>query len=118
MSRPKKSPDERLSKTVRFDLRPSDYLQAVILADKAGMTLTAYARQQFLFGRVVIRETRQLDYTAFDQLRRIGVNLNQITRRMHQTDRISPQLFTVCDLLETILMESVDDLQSKKGPKL
>lgn len=118
MSRPKKTAEERMTERIVFKVRPSDYLQAVILADKAGMTLSAYARQQFMFGRVIIKETRKLDYAAFEQLRRIGVNLNQITRRMHQTDRISPELDRICELLETVLMDNIDDLQSKKRPKL
>ena len=43
------------------------------------MSLTDYARQQLLRGRVVVHKTRQLDHAVFDQLRRIGVNLNQLT---------------------------------------
>lgn len=118
MARPKKSIAERLSKPVRFDLRPSDFLHAVEAAEKAGMTLTAYARQQFLSGRVVIKQTRQLDYAAFNQLRSIGVNLNQIARKLHQTDKVSPNLDHICELLEKFLMDNIDDIQSKKGPKL
>ena len=119
MPRPKKSPEERLTNPVRFDLRPSDFLTALQSAEKAGMSLTAYARQQFLSGRVVIKQTRQLDYAAYDQLRRIGVNLNQIARKFHQSGKPPPELSRICLRIENFLLEHIDDTSSHKdGPGL
>ena len=117
MARPRKSTDERLSERIRFDVCRSDFLRAAQHAEKAGMTLTAYARQQFLAGRVVVKQTRQLDHDTYDQLRRLGVNLNQLTRRFNQTDELPAGLPDLCTLIHRFLMENIDDLQShQEGP--
>ena len=117
MARPRKSTDERLSERIHFDVCRSDFLRAAQHAEKAGMTLTAYARQQFLSGRVVVKQTRQLDHATFDQLRRLGVNLNQLTRLAHIDEELPPELPDLCALIERFLMENVDDLKShQKGP--
>ena len=117
MARPRKSTDERLSERIHFDVCRSDFLRAAQHAEKAGMTLTAYARQQFLSGRVVVKQTRQLDHATFDQLRRIGVNLNQLTRLANQTEELPPGLSELCALIQRFLMENVDGPKShKEGP--
>ena len=109
MARPTKLLEDRLTERIKFDLRGSDFLAAIQAAEKAGMTLTGYARQQFLRGRVVIKQTRQLDYGAYDQLRRIGVNLNQIARKFHQSGKPPKELSRMCVLIEKYLKEHVDD---------
>ena len=117
MARPRKSTDERLTERIHFDVCRSDFLRAAENAEKAGMTLTAYSRQLFLSGRVVIMQTRQLDHATFDQLRRIGVNLNQLTRRFNQTDEYPAGLPDLCDLIHQFLMENINDIKShQKGP--
>lgn len=108
MARPKKLPEQRLTERIKFDLRRSDFLRALQSAEKAGMTLTAFARQQFLRGRVVIKQTRQLDYAAFNQLRRIGVNLNQIARKFHQSGKPPKDLSDICLLVENFLKDHID----------
>ena len=117
MARPRKSTDERLSERIHFDVCRSDFLRAAQHAEKAGMTLTAYARQQFLSGRVVVKQTRQLDHATFDQLRRIGVNLNQLTRLANQNEELPPGLSELCALIQHFLMENIDGPGShQKGP--
>ena len=118
MARPKKLQEERLTERIKFDVRRSDFLHASEEAEKAGMTLTAYARQQFLHGRVVVKETRSLDFAASNELRRMGVNLNQIARKIHQTGKIPPELSRIFARIEQFLMENVDDIKGQKGPKL
>ena len=119
MARPKKLQEERLTERIKFDVRRSDFLHASQNAEKAGMSLTAYSRQQFLKGRVVIKKTRHLDYAAYDQLRRIGVNLNQIARKFHMTGKTPKELSRVCVRIEKFLMEHIDVASSHKdGPQL
>lgn len=110
MARPKKTQEERLTQRVKFDLTASDYAKALQSANDAGMTMAAYARQQFLKGKVVIHEKRKLDHATFDQLRRVGVNLNQLTRAVNQTGNIpDTRLTNVCLLLEDALLKTIDD---------
>ena len=110
MARPKKSADERLTERIKFDVTASDYTNALQSAKDAGMSLTAYARQQFLKGKLVIHEKRKLDHETFDQLRRIGVNLNQLTRTVNQTGNIpDTRLSNICLRLEDFLLKNIDD---------
>ena len=110
MARPKKIAEERLTERVKFDLTASDYAKALQSAKDAGMSLTAYARQQFLKGKLVIHEKRKLDHETFDQLRRIGVNLNQLTRAVNQTGNIpDTRLSNICLRLEDFLLKNIDD---------
>ena len=118
MARPKKSRSERLTESVHFRVLPSDFLRVTKAAENAGMSLTDYARRQLLAGRVIVKQTRKLDHAAYDQIRRIGVNLNQLTRLAHTTDIFPPPgLSEVCALIERFLMEHVDGPEShQEGP--
>ena len=111
------STDERLTERIVFTICRSDFLRAAQDAEKAGMTRTAYARQQFLSGRVVVVQSHQLDHATFDQLRRIGVNLNQLTRLANQNEELPPGLSELCALIQRFLMENIDGPEShQKGP--
>lgn len=117
MARPRKSIDERLTERIEFAVCRSDFLRAAQDAEKAGMTRTAYARLKFLTGRVVVRQTRKLDHATYDQLRRIGVNLNQLTRLAHRDEKLPPALSELCALIQRFLMENIDGPGShEKGP--
>ena len=77
MARPPKGPDDQRSEIVRCRMRPAEYLRIRQAAQRANLSLTDYARSMLLTGEVTIRQMRSLDPAAFDQLRRIGINLNQ-----------------------------------------
>ena len=113
MARPRKAQAERLTESIHFRVLPSDFLRAARAAENAGISLTDYARQQLLSGRVIVHQTRQLDHAAFIQLRRIGVNLNQLTRLAHTKDIMPPaDLSEVCTLIERFLKEHIDGPES------
>ena len=118
MARPRKAQAERLTESVHFRVLPSDFLRAARAAENEGMSLTDYARQQLLTGRVIVKQTRQLDHAAYDQLRRIGVNLNQLTRLAHTKDIMPPPGLTeICALIERFLTEHIDGPEShQEGP--
>lgn len=119
MARPKKSHEERLTEHVSFRVSSSDLVAAYEEAAQARMTLTDYARMRFLKGRVVLKKTRQLDHATFDQLRRIGVNLNQLAHRANREKRMPsfPALSSACASIEKIIMEILDDSGGQqKGP--
>lgn len=107
--RPKKSTEERLTEVIKFNVRPSDFLRAVEESDKAGLSLTAYAREKFLKGHVIIKETKKLDHDTYDTLRRIGVNLNQLTRLGHQIGKIPGELSEVLASIQDILSKQINN---------
>ena len=80
MARPRKEPDDRRSETLAIRLTVAERIRVEQAAFAAGLSASEYARSLVLAGRVVVRQNRALDHAAFDELRRIGVNLNQLTR--------------------------------------
>jgi len=110
MARPNKSAEERLTERIKFDICPSDYAKALQAAEDSGMSLTAYARQQFLKGKVVIHQYRKLDFETMNELRKIGVNVNQLARIANQTGNIpDTRLSNICLRLEDILLKNIND---------
>ena len=83
MARPKKDPGEIRGSPIAF--RPTD-TERMIIHDKAtmaGMTVSEYALTQCLHGQIVTHDYRRLDPAVFEELRRIGVNVNQHIRKAH-----------------------------------
>ena len=66
-----------------------------------------YVRQQALHGQIVIRQSQSLDPAVFDQLRRLGVNLNQLARLANIEGEISPKLDRLCSDIEAFLMKEI-----------
>lgn len=64
-------------------------------AATAGVSVSAYVRHKALSGRVAVRKSHRIDPAYVEQLRRIGVNLNQITKAVHEEARIPPELYSV-----------------------
>lgn len=92
MARPRKEPLDRRAALLACRLTPAERLAVEQAAMRAGLSASAYLRRLLLTGKVVIRENRSLDHAAYDQLRRIGVNLNQLARVANRTGQIVPQL--------------------------
>lgn len=110
MARPRKPTHDLRSETVRFTVRPSEYLRIQHGAAAAGESVSDYARDMVLKGRVVVSQApRKLDHAAFDQLRRIGVNLNQAVHKLHATGRMPPELARAAAAIERILLETIGD---------
>lgn len=109
LARPRKPAHELHSETVRFTVRPAEYVRIQQRAAAAGESLSDYARSMVLKGRVVINETQTLDHAAFDQLRRIGVNLNQAVHKLHASGRVPPELARAAATVERIIMKLIDD---------
>ncbi len=109
MARPKKTADKRLTNRVKFDLTDSDYTKSLKSAEAAGMSLTAYSRQLHLTGQVIINQTRKLDYTTYDQLRRLGILLNQLTKTSNYTGKISPEIVRLSERIDRLITQNIDD---------
>ena len=78
-------------------------------AAQTGLALSEFVRRMTLDGRITVQEN-QFDFHMVDQLRRIGINLNQIARVANSTGEVSPALETVCVKLETILDNFIENI--------
>jgi hypothetical protein len=108
MTRPKKDPATRRTEQVNLRLTRTEHLKLEEAAYTAGIALSEYIRVQALKGRVVVQQKQSLDHAAFDQLRRIGVNLNQLTRLANQTGQMPPDLARTAATLEDFLIRHID----------
>ena len=108
MARPKKLPGDLKTDTIAFRITPAERLRIEEAARRAGLGPSEYARAQTLRGRVVVQERQTLGHAAFDQLRRIGVNLNQLARIANQTQRVPAELTRACEAVEQFLLRELE----------
>ena len=104
MARPKKEQEEKRD-CVLPPLRCTAVERNIIKqrAIAAGLTQSTYLRNMAVSGRVVVKQSKA-DFELVKQLRHIGVNLNQMTRAMHQTSgEIPAMLSATLARLQTLL---------------
>jgi hypothetical protein len=116
MPRPKKDTEERRSEALAFRLTPAERLRVEQAAIEAGLSASEYARELTLKGRVVMEQRIALDPAVFDQLRRIGVNLNQLARVVNQSKRAPPELARACAAVENFLVRELDAGSLRPAP--
>lgn len=103
MARPKKTPAERFSKQLPpVRCTKGEYASIQVRASQANMTVTEFIRRMALAGEVIVQESRH-DFQTVDQLRRIGININQQMVVLHSTREAPPELVRLWSKLETIL---------------
>lgn len=107
MGRPKKQPADRRTISLSCRLTEAERLVIEQAATRAGMSASDYVRKQLLSGKVIVRETRRLDHAAFDQLRRIGVNLNQLTRIANRTGKIPYEIAKLSAAIERLIVREL-----------
>ena len=110
MARPKKTDPNK--NVARLNIRCTKTEHAVLKgkASQAGMSLSNYIRDMSLNGGVIIQES-SYDFQTVDQLRRIGINLNQMTKVANATGEIAPAaLQTVCGKLDKIFDNILETL--------
>lgn len=107
MGRPRKQPDDRKTSTLAFRLTAAERVQVEQAAERAGLSASEFARLQALRGRVVVPEARRLDHATFDELRRIGVNLNQLTRLANRGQPIPHEIASAAAALEAVLADAL-----------
>jgi hypothetical protein len=117
MPRPKKDDDARRTETLAFRLTPAERLRIEHAAIAAGLSASEYARELTLKGRIVMEQRIALDPASFDQLRRIGVNLNQLARIANQSKHAPPELARACAAVEKFLMRELDAPSRPSGSR-
>lgn len=107
MARPRKPPADRRTVSLSCRLTPAERLKVEHDALRAGLSASDYIRTLVLTGRIVVHENRTLDYQTYDQLRRIGVNLNQLARLANRTGKIPYELLKITAVLEQVITSQV-----------
>jgi uncharacterized protein (DUF1778 family) len=119
MARPKLSPQERHSEQINIPLKPADLAYLQDSAEKAATTITDFVRASALGHEFTVVQTTAPDLETVEQLRRIGVNLNQIAKAMNQGRTVPPpSLDRVCLALEDLLTKwLIDDPTNNHRPQ-
>lgn len=89
MGRPPKAPQDRHSAQLNIPLKPADYARLRAKAEKAETTITDFVRASALGKKFTVIQSNAPDFDTIEQLRRIGVNLNQIANPL-QKEQLCP----------------------------
>lgn len=110
MTRPDKKPTQKNDKVLP-PIRCSEDERRTIRekAEKLGLSVSEYIRRAALDGKIVVRQGKH-DFQVVDQLHRIGVNINQQTRKLNATGKVSPELKSLWVKLERLLDQIIKTL--------
>jgi hypothetical protein len=111
MGRPSKYNRRDQQLNLKFTQHEADWISEQARARR--IVRGEFGRQQVLWERAVrisVSARMPFDQGVLLQLSRIGNNLNQIARRMHQLNIEAPaQLAPVLDMIRGILLKAADD---------
>lgn len=110
MARPRSAPDERRTVQVNMRFSPTEASQLSEKADSAGMTTAAFGRAAMLGKSIKVQKSTAPDFMTRNELRRIGVNLNQIAKAMNARHLPPPpQLVEMLHKLDTLFDQWIGD---------
>lgn len=118
MSRPRLETEVRRDAQLRVRLTAGELAALQAEAAQTGIAFPDFVRQRALTGRVVVDRGRTLDAETWRELRRIGVNLNQIARFLNGTPGpVAPPLLASVrrcteQLTSLLQLEAEDDQAS------
>ena len=92
---------------VRCTVAEKEAIQAK--AVEAGLNRSAYLREVAINGEIKGRAS-QLDIEILHELRRIGVNMNQLAKRFNATGTQPAELVSTCAKLETALDKMMEKI--------
>lgn len=103
MARPTKDDTEKQNTVlppIRCTLDEKQRIQTQ--ARKTGMSMSEYIRKMALSGKIIIKQSL-VEFTYLEQLNKIGVNLNQQTKKFNATGQPPEQLNSLWSKLETLI---------------
>lgn len=107
MARPKKPSSDKRAQWIKARVSPAEHAEILLRAAGAGVSPSEFLRRAALTGEVVMQLPREGDFETVDQLRRIGVNLNQLARVANVTgyvpDGLEEALAKVDHLLDRMM---------------
>lgn len=108
MARPTKEEGDKLSATlpaVRCTASEKKLIQT--RSEDAGLSVSEYVRRMVLNGQVIIKHNKT-DFEATQQLRKLGVNLNQQTKKLNATGVLPQELKNLWQKLNVVLDQMME----------
>lgn len=107
MARPKKQTNDKRAQWIKARVSPAEHAEFLLRAAGASLSSSEFLRRSALSGEVVVQHGAAADFETVDQLRRIGVNLNQLARVANKTgympDGLEAALAKVDQLLDRMI---------------
>lgn len=107
MARPTKQSEDKRAQWIKARVSPAEHAYVLTQADRARMSPSEFVRASALSTQPVMAEGPAADFELADQLRRIGVNLNQLTRVANRTgympDGLDDALAQLSHLLDRMI---------------
>ena len=111
MGRPRKAQPERRSKRITLRLTEEEHSWLEGMAVNTRKTQADYARTAMIGCPIVVKQTRELPFEVIHELNRIGVNLNQMARKLNATGQRSSDVSAVLDRLNALLDSTLEDYE-------
>lgn len=109
MARPKKATEQQRQHVIAYRVNDKELESLEAAAKQAGMSnVNSFARHQALSRRVTVSQQMTFPFDVARELRAIGVNINQQTRRLHETGHVPPELRTLWAKLDGLLTWVID----------
>ncbi|WP_421754180.1 plasmid mobilization protein [Croceimicrobium sp.] len=109
MARPTKNIEEKQSEVLRFRCTPSEKNSIQEKSSQVGLSLSDYMRAMALDGQIKIQQSKY-DFELVHQLKKLGVNINQQTKKLNATGVIPIELKRVLPKLEELLDQLLEDV--------
>lgn len=104
MPRPRKQAEQKRSRVIAFRVTDDEYAAVENKARKAEIDIGDFARHAVLRKRVTKQQTAApANFEAVDQLRRLGVNFNQIARALNSGGGVPSSFQRLCERVEALL---------------
>ncbi len=117
MARPKLETDKKLSRRFIFRLTDEELASLKKAAETCGQAAGTIVRKKLFKGKFPEPKTAKIDLNTFMELRKIGVNLNQLTWKVN-SGFLPPGLLALIMKLkqqqETIIIKLIHDSESDK----
>ena len=101
----------RLSRSISFRLHEADYARVAYQAAVIDLRVNELARMRTLQNdqQIIIQQNRTYDPVLITQLIALGNNLNQMVKRLHMTDRVSPYVEALCFKIEQLIDAAIEE---------
>lgn len=107
MARPKKPTSDKRAQWIKARVSPAEHAEILLRAAEASLSSSEFLRRSALSTELVVQQGARADFETIDQLRRIGVNLNQLARVANKTgympDGLEEALAKVDQLLDRMI---------------
>ena len=108
MARPKKATSDKREQWIKARVSPAEHADSLVRAAGSGLSPSEFLRRSALSGEVVVQQPREGDFETIDQLRRMGVNLNQLARVANQTGHIPDGLEEALARVDRVLDRMIE----------